>query len=99
MLTFLLLKFCPNLNCFSYHLFMILGIIPDSTFLTWLAVGIVAGIIMHLIDKREVKGGIVATVITGLLGALIGGFLSSAVFGIGVTGLNITSIVIAVAGG
>lgn len=78
---------------------MILGLIPGGTFLIWLSVGIVAGIIMHLIDKRDVKGGILATVITGLLGALIGGFLSSAIFGIGLTGLNITSIVIAVAGG
>lgn len=78
---------------------MILGLIPGTTFLVWLSVGIVAGIIMHLIDKREVKGGILATVITGLLGALIGGFLSSAIFGIGEAGLNITSIVVAVAGG
>ncbi len=78
---------------------MFLDLIPSATILVWLGVGIVAGIIMHLVDKRDVKGGILATALTGLLGALIGGFLSSAVFGTGTTGLGITSIVIAVAGG
>jgi uncharacterized membrane protein YeaQ/YmgE (transglycosylase-associated protein family) len=51
-----------------------------SSFIGWLIVGFIAGMIIHLVDQREVKGGFLATTVSGILGAFIGGFLSSLLF-------------------
>ena len=42
--------------------------------------------------------GIFGDILLGIVGALVGGFLSSALLGIDVTGLNFTSIVVATLG-
>jgi uncharacterized membrane protein YeaQ/YmgE (transglycosylase-associated protein family) len=42
--------------------------------------------------------GIIGDIILGIVGALVGGFLSSVLLGIDVTGFNFTSLVIAVVG-
>ncbi len=70
-----------------------------ETIIAWIVLGFVAGYIIHLIDRRAVPGGLVATTVTGILGAIIGGFLGSFFFGVGVTGLNVPSIIVAVIGG
>jgi uncharacterized membrane protein YeaQ/YmgE (transglycosylase-associated protein family) len=72
---------------------------PLQNVIAWLVVGLVAGIVMHLIDKRAVRGGVLATVVTGALGALLGGFLSALLFGIAPLGLNAPSIILAILGG
>lgn len=70
-----------------------------ETIIAWVVLGFVAGYIIHLLDRRAVPGGIVATTITGIIGAVIGGLLGSLFFGVTVTGLNVPSIIIAVIGG
>ncbi len=66
---------------------------------TWLALGLASGLIVHAIDKSEVKGGVFVTILTGIVGALVGGFLTNLIFGLTITGFNIGSVAIAVAGG
>jgi uncharacterized membrane protein YeaQ/YmgE (transglycosylase-associated protein family) len=63
----------------------------------WIVLGLIAGWLAGLI-MRGGGYGIIGDIILGIVGALIGGFLSSAVLGIDVTGFNFTSLVIAVLG-
>lgn len=72
--------------------------ISIANLLTWLVLGLIVGIIIHYIDPQDVKGGIIGTVITGVLGAIVGGFLANLILGIGITGLNLTSILIVLGG-
>jgi uncharacterized membrane protein YeaQ/YmgE (transglycosylase-associated protein family) len=66
---------------------------------TWVLLGLLAGGIAKLIFPGKDPGGCLATVGIGILGALIGGFLGTTVFGWGtVTGFNLKSLGIAVVG-
>ncbi len=69
-----------------------------ANIVSWVIFGLITGMIAHLIDSRDVHGGILATTITGILGAVFGGFLANALFGINITGFNLQSFAIAVAG-
>lgn len=64
-----------------------------------LILGLIAGFIIHLMDRREVKGGLMATAVTGVVGAILGGLIAQLVLGVGISGLNLTSVAIAVGGG
>jgi len=65
--------------------------------ISWIVLGAIAGFLANMIvGGRE---GLVGTIILGIVGAVVGGYIASAVFHKGdVTGLNIESIVIAVLG-
>jgi uncharacterized membrane protein YeaQ/YmgE (transglycosylase-associated protein family) len=65
--------------------------------ISWIVLGAIAGFIANLIvGGRE---GLIMTIILGIVGAVIGGYIAAAVFHKGdVTGVNIESIVIAVLG-
>lgn len=67
--------------------------------LAWIIVGLIAGWLAGMVMKGG-GYGVVGDLIIGIIGALLGGFLASAVFGIpdAVNGLNITSIVVAFIG-
>ena len=66
--------------------------------LSWIIFGLIAGIIAKLIMPGEDPGGFIITILLGIAGALIGGFIGSAL-GFGeVTGFNFGSFVIAVLG-
>jgi uncharacterized membrane protein YeaQ/YmgE (transglycosylase-associated protein family) len=62
----------------------------------WILLGLIAGWLAGLIMRGGY--GILGSIILGIVGALVGGFLSSALLGIDVTGFNLTSIVIATLG-
>ena len=49
----------------------------------WIVLGLVAGAIAKAILPGTQGGGWVITLILGIVGALLGGFLGSAIFGIG----------------
>lgn len=66
--------------------------------LSWILFGLIAGIIANLIDPRPAQGGILGAIVLGIVGALLGGFLANLFFGLEITGFNITSFIIAVAG-
>lgn len=65
--------------------------------IAWIVLGAIAGWITNLImGGRE---GVIATIILGIIGAVVGGWLAGTVLGVAdVTGINITSIVVAVIG-
>jgi uncharacterized membrane protein YeaQ/YmgE (transglycosylase-associated protein family) len=66
--------------------------------LAWLVVGLIAGWLAGLVAKGS-GYGLLGDVIIGIVGALLGGFLSGRLFGMDyVTGLNITTIVVAFVG-
>ncbi len=63
----------------------------------WIILGLIAGWLAGLI-MRGGGYGILGDIILGIVGALVGGFLSSALLGVDVTGFNVTSLLIAVVG-
>ena len=46
------------------------------TILTWLAVGLIAGVLADLVVKR-IRVGLLGDIIVGILGGLLGGWLAS----------------------
>ena len=52
----------------------------------WIILGLVAGAIAKAILPGTQGGGWIITLILGVVGALLGGFIGSAVFGIGLEG-------------
>ncbi len=66
--------------------------------LTWLVVGLIAGILAKWIMPGKDGGGFIMTIILGIVGGLVGGFVAN-LLGLGtMTGFNIFSILIATAG-
>jgi uncharacterized membrane protein YeaQ/YmgE (transglycosylase-associated protein family) len=65
--------------------------------LSWIVIGALAGLAARVVTKRHV--GLILTVIVGIVGALIGGWVMTAVtHGPGLTGFSIRSFLIAFAG-
>lgn len=48
----------------------------------WIVLGLIAGLIAKAIMPGKDPGGIIITIILGIVGALLGGFLASAIFGV-----------------
>jgi uncharacterized membrane protein YeaQ/YmgE (transglycosylase-associated protein family) len=66
--------------------------------ISWIILGLIVGALAKWIMPGNDPGGIFVTILIGVAGALIGGFLSSSI-GLGsVSGFNFGSIVIAVVG-
>lgn len=66
--------------------------------IAWIVFGLIAGIIAKLIMPGKDPGGFFITILIGIAGALVGGFLAS-LFGLGgVSGFNFGSFVVAVLG-
>jgi len=66
--------------------------------LSWILLGLIVGALAKWIMPGPDPGGIVITIVVGIAGAFVGGFLGSLV-GLGsVTGFNLGSLVVAVAG-
>jgi uncharacterized membrane protein YeaQ/YmgE (transglycosylase-associated protein family) len=67
--------------------------------LTWIVLGLIVGALAKWIMPGNDPGGIFITILIGIAGALLGGFLSTAIgVGGGVTGFNLGSVVIAILG-
>lgn len=65
--------------------------------IAWIILGAIAGWITNLIMGGG--EGILLTIILGIVGAVVGGYLAGSVLGIAdVTGINIESIIVAVIG-
>ena len=67
--------------------------------LGWIVLGLIAGAIAKLIMPGDDPGGIIVTMLLGIVGALIGGFLGSRIFGIGLqTFWNLQTWIVAILG-
>jgi len=64
---------------------------------SWIVLGAIAGFLANMIvGGRE---GVIGTIILGIVGAVVGGYIASSIFHKGdVTGINLESVVIAVLG-
>lgn len=62
----------------------------------WIVVGLIAGVLAKFIMPGRDPGGIIVTILIGIAGAVVGGFIASAI-GIG-TGGFIWTIIIATLG-
>ena len=66
--------------------------------LSWIVLGLIAGVLAKWIMPGRDPGGIVVTILLGIGGAIIGGFIAS-LLGLGtVSGFNLWSLLIAIGG-
>jgi uncharacterized membrane protein YeaQ/YmgE (transglycosylase-associated protein family) len=54
-----------------------------SAIITWLIIGLVVGGLAHLLVPGRQRIGILRTLIFGIVGALVGGFVTAALLGVG----------------
>ncbi len=66
--------------------------------ISWIVVGLIAGLLAKWIMPGEGPGGLIITLILGMAGASVGGFVVSILGGTGATGFNIWSILVATFG-
>ena len=67
-----------------------------GTIIAWIIIGLVAGALAKLIMPGDDPGGIIVTILIGIAGAFVGGFLAN-LLGLGGGGL-IYTIIVAVIG-
>ena len=66
--------------------------------LSWIILGLVIGVVAKIVMPGNDPGGIVITILLGIGGAFVGGFLGS-LLGLGsVTGFDVVSLGLALAG-
>jgi uncharacterized membrane protein YeaQ/YmgE (transglycosylase-associated protein family) len=75
------------------------GEVKHIGIIAWIVVGVIAGILAKWVMPGPDPGGIIITILIGVVGALVGGFVISGLFGgPGVSGINLTSILVATLG-
>jgi uncharacterized membrane protein YeaQ/YmgE (transglycosylase-associated protein family) len=65
--------------------------------LAWIVLGLVAGFIASMLVNRR-GSGMIRDLLLGVVGAFLGGFLFTRFGAVGVTGLNIYSLLVATLG-
>ena len=67
-------------------------------FLSWILLGLIVGVLAKWLLPGNDPGGIIVTILIGIAGAIVGGYLAT-LLGLGaVTGFNLGSLAIAVVG-
>jgi uncharacterized membrane protein YeaQ/YmgE (transglycosylase-associated protein family) len=67
--------------------------------LTWVVLGLVAGLLAKFLMPGQGPSGLIITIVLGIAGALLGGYIGSHLLGIGdVTGFDLRSVALAVGG-
>ncbi len=67
--------------------------------IAWLVVGAIAGWLAGYLVKGDEGLGVIGHIVLGIVGALVGGFLAGVLLGGDyTTGINITTIVVAIVG-
>lgn len=66
--------------------------------LSWIVIGGIAGWLASMLTGHDRKMGIGTNIIVGILGGFIGGFLFNILGGVGVTGFNLWSLLVAFVG-
>ena len=66
---------------------------------SWIVLGLIAGFLARLLVPGRAPGGLLLTILLGIAGAFVGGYLGSHFLGFGeVSGVDLRSMAIAVAG-
>jgi uncharacterized membrane protein YeaQ/YmgE (transglycosylase-associated protein family) len=66
--------------------------------ISWIVFGLVAGIFAKFLMPGDDPGGFIKTTVVGVIGALVGGFIATRIGFGNVTGFNLRSFAIAIAG-
>lgn len=66
--------------------------------ISWVVVGLIAGLLAKWVMPDPDPGGIIVTVLIGMAGASVGGFVVGILGGSGATGFNIWSVLMATLG-
>ena len=67
------------------------------SFLAWIVLGLISGFIASKIVNKSGSGA-VTDIVLGIVGAVVGGWLFNTIGHVGVTGVNLYSILVAVVG-
>lgn len=67
------------------------------SFLAWIVLGLISGFIASKIGSTS-SSGAVTNFVLGIVGAVVGGWLFNTIGHVGVTGVNLYSILVAVVG-
>ena len=68
------------------------------SFLAWIVLSLIAGAIAKAIMPGNDPGGIIVTMIIGIVGAFIGGLLGNTIMGLGINGFTWQSLLLAIVG-
>jgi uncharacterized membrane protein YeaQ/YmgE (transglycosylase-associated protein family) len=66
--------------------------------LSWIVFGLIAGALGKWIMPGDDPGGIIVTILIGILGAVVGGFIGSLLGFGGISGFDFRSLVVAIVG-
>jgi uncharacterized membrane protein YeaQ/YmgE (transglycosylase-associated protein family) len=67
--------------------------------ISWIVFGLIAGVLAKMLMPGDDPGGIITTIVIGIVGAVVGGFLA-VLLGFGdISGFDFRSFVIAIVGG
>jgi uncharacterized membrane protein YeaQ/YmgE (transglycosylase-associated protein family) len=66
--------------------------------IAWIILGLLAGWIASMIMGTNARQNMMADIILGVLGAVVGGFIVNLGGGLGITGFNFYSLMVAVLG-
>jgi len=67
------------------------------SFLAWIVLGLISGFIASKIVNKSGSGAVM-DIVLGIVGAVVGGWLFNTIGHVGVTGINLYSILVAVVG-
>ena len=65
---------------------------------SWIVVGLIAGWLAKMISAGSEPGGLLMTLLIGVVGAIVGGVIANALGYAGATGINLYSVLIATLG-
>ena len=68
------------------------------SWLAWIIFGLIAGAIAKALHPGADPGGWLVTILVGIVGSVLGGWIGSMLLGVDVTGFNISSMLVAIAG-
>jgi uncharacterized membrane protein YeaQ/YmgE (transglycosylase-associated protein family) len=64
--------------------------------ISWIVIGLIAGVLAKMVMKDRV--GWIMTILVGMAGAVVGGWISTAFGGPGISGINVKSVIVAALG-
>lgn len=65
---------------------------------TWIVLGLVAGVLAKMVMPGKDPGGFIVTIVLGIAGALVGGFIGTQLGFGSISGFDLRSLAIAVGG-
>ncbi len=66
--------------------------------LSWIVMGLIVGVLAKFIMPGKDPGGMIITILLGIVGSFVGGFIGSFLGFGSVTGFNVESLLLAVGG-